>query len=549
MKSKNYAYLFVLFCLCFGCFSSQAQLKLQWASDNSALLSPEMISGVIDDPTDPALTVGVNFSVTGKDVSKLKISAKSSKQSVVKDNDLVFSGENAIRNLKIKPSGVGYGKITVSLTDGSSTVKYTLSYAASASASFPELTTFHTGMADASAAEVFEEDYFFVADDESNEIRFYHKDRSGLPVASFDLGSKCNVDAKEPEMDLEASTRGILFPNRIYWCGSLGNSKKGNIRSSRNRLVVTETVGSGETTSLKYVKHYDKLRENIIQWGDAKGYKLSASAADGMIPKRIDGFNVEGMAMGPDNSTCYIGFRAPLLPEPGKSLTNSNRKLALIVPVRDFESALNNGSLSGSNISDPILLDLNGRSIRSMERLKNGLYLIVAGMYDNGDKPALYLWSGYPENKPELLNIGLISFEEIHPEAFIEGKSSGDVTCIELISDNGTADYYGDKKEAKTLDVPYRKFRKDIIRIEHLPSGLSNVSDEQTAVYYVNESKSLFIFGDADSAEITDISGRSVLFKRTDGERMLNLQNLPKGIYIVRLTGKFGQITRKFTLK
>lgn len=67
---------------------------------------------------------------------------------------------------------------------------------------------------------------------------------------------------------------------------------------------------------------------------------MTAKAATGIEPKRIDGFNVEGIEIGPDGTSLYIGFRAPYV--------GSGNNNALICPLLNFETWFGIGSLSNS---------------------------------------------------------------------------------------------------------------------------------------------------------------------------------------------------------
>ena len=78
-------------------------------------------------------------------------------------------------------------------------------------------------------------------------------------------------------------------------------------------------------------------------------------------PKAINGYNIEGSVFAPDNTTLYIGFRAPLVP-------TANRTMAVIAPVLHFESWFNGGAPADTaTLGTPIeLVNLGGRGIRDM---------------------------------------------------------------------------------------------------------------------------------------------------------------------------------------
>src|SRR5207302_2964898 len=133
--------------------------------------------------------------------------------------------------------------------------------------------------------------------------------------------------------------------------------------------------------------------------GDTNGYNFSSSAAAGQDSKSPAGFAAEGMIFGPDNTTLYIGMRAPLVP-------TANRTKAVIAPVINFENWFNNGSPSGNpTFGSPIELDLGGRGIRDLVKLSNNSYIILAG--NPGGSPitsALFKWTGNASDVPVLLN-------------------------------------------------------------------------------------------------------------------------------------------------
>ena len=93
------------------------------------------VSGVIDDPTDPAATEGIWFNApTGS-----TLTFQSSNTSVVKVDDITAEEiQPGVFAVRIKPSGVGSTKITVKLSGASD---YTIQYAASDASKSLEQTT------------------------------------------------------------------------------------------------------------------------------------------------------------------------------------------------------------------------------------------------------------------------------------------------------------------------------------------------------------------------------------------------------------------------
>jgi len=441
------------------------------------------VSGVINDPSDPAATKGIVFTVSS---SVAVINATSNNTTVVPLSNINISKVNGKHIVKILPAAIGYATITlVANNSAGNSASYKIDYAASAASANPAATSFHTTASDASGASLVDSNYMFVADDESNVIRLYHRKQSGTALYALDVE---NAVGASSECDLEGSSLSVKFNTgkRIYWMGSMGNNKSGALRPDRNKVMATEISGDSSNATISVKSYSNQFRNALIGWGNAQGWNFTMSAADGMIPKRIDGFNVEGLSITPGGDTAYIGFRAPCVPVKGITPAASNRKYAIIAPVTNFETILNgNGNVNTVPLTgEPILFDLDGLGIRSIERTGNGKYLIVAGLYTGGGSPAVYLWDGIvpfnsgktpittssPVSKLVKLNLaGLQNLVQVstngdaegHPEAMI-AEANGDKLMISLISDNGSVDYYNDGTEAKDLDDDaFKKFRSD----------------------------------------------------------------------------------------
>ncbi|MFB6479698.1 hypothetical protein ACFCXF_05050 [Streptomyces virginiae] len=405
-------------------------------------LSASYLSGAVGATGDPVVNVTVGQS--GADASALTVSVSaSSKASVAGTGDATFTGGGAVRQLAVAARGRGYTNLTVKVTGlGGKTATKTLSYAASAAVQNPADARYLTGSADASAAVDVGGGYAVVADDESNVLRLYDRSRSGAPVRTWDFSSQLGVSK---EVDIEGATR---IGNTIYWTGSLGNNKDGEYKAPRNTVFTTTVSGSGASAQLTYGRSYKKLRDDLVAWDKANGnkYGFAAGTAEGEAPKQIDGFNVEGLEFAPGStSTAYLGFRAPLAPVvPGGK--------ALIVPVTNFDQVLASGvkATFGSGIE----LDLGGLSVRDIRKNAAGQYLILAGSWaadDNSDPYALYQWDGVPGHAP-VKRADLPTTDPGGWEAIVEVP---DLTVpgarVQLITDSGSADLYGDGTEAKDL--------------------------------------------------------------------------------------------------
>lgn len=357
--------------------------------------------------------------------------------------DVSVTGTGATRKVVVAARAQGYTDLTVKVTgvDGQTATK-TLHYAASAAVQYASDSRYFTGSSDASAAVDVGGGYTVVADDESNVLRLYDRSVSGAPVRTWDFSS--NIGASK-EIDIEGATR---VGDTIYWTGSLGNNKDGEYKADRNTVFTTTVTGSGASTVLAYGRSYKKLRDNLVAWDKANSnrFGFAAGTADGQIPKEINGFNVEGLEFAPGSTTtAYVGFRAPLSP----AVTGGK---ALIVPVTNFDKVLSSGT--AATFGTPIELDLGGLAIRDIRKNASNQYLIVAGSWaadDNSDPYALYSWDGDPAHAP-VKRLDLPTSDPGGWEAVVDVP---DLTVsgarAQLITDDGSADLYGDGTEAKDL--------------------------------------------------------------------------------------------------
>lgn len=423
--------------------------------------SPYPISGVISDPTDPASNLGLNFTISDSQTaaSSLSVSSVSSNLSVLPNSNIIISGTTSGRNIKIIPGSVGYSDVTINVSDGTNVTPYVIKYACSAASSTPTNTLWHTGMSDASDAIPIDDNYYISGDDELDVLNVYSRVSSGLPLLSFDYSSFLNLStATSPEVDLEAGTRSTTYSNRVYWMGSMstGGSSFG-IRPNRDRVFATNISGTGAATTFSVVGYYANLRANVVNWGDANGYNFSASAATGVDSKTINGYAAEGMVFGPDNTTLYVGLRAPLVPV-------ANRTKAVIAPILNFENWFNNGSPSSNpTFANPIELNLGGRGIRDLIKLSNGTYIIIAGNYSGSPiTSAVYKWTGYAVDNPILVTTAVNGILNLEGVMQVNVNSQLSTTQLQVISDGGGDIVYNDGIQSKDLlDLNLRKFRMD----------------------------------------------------------------------------------------
>ncbi len=450
--------------------------------DSAAVSSPSSpfgVSAVINDPTGPAQTLGIDFTISDNETpaTGLTVTATSSNVTVVPTANILVTGTAASRNVKIIPAAVGYSTITIIVNDGTASTSYILNYASSAASVVPASTRFHTGTSDASTAVFVDDNYMLVGDDENQGMRLYNRQNSGLPVNSFDFSSLLNltdVSGGIPrEVDIEASTR---IGNRIYWLGSHSNAANGNTRPNRNRLFATDITGAGATTNLTYVGRYDGLKTDLLNWDatnahglGANYFGLTASATTGLIPEAPagNGFNIEGLTMAPDGTTAYICFRAPIEP-------TTDRTKALIVSVTNFTSLVAGNPTAGpATFGAPIQLNLGGRGIREIKKNAGNEYLIIAGPHDGATGIApkdfrLYTWTGNPNDLPVLRTADITSLNAGGSfESIVDLPNPlTNTSQIQVLVDNGDAVFYGDGIAAKDLsENKFKKFRSDTLTL------------------------------------------------------------------------------------
>jgi hypothetical protein len=496
--------------------------------------SPYGLSGVIGDVTDPARTLGIYFTLAdaGTPVTSLTLTAVSSNTTVVPNANLVINGTAASRSLTINPVSVGYSNITLTVSDGFSNSTYIIAFAASDSipAINPNNTFQHTGLSDASDGVALDTNYYMVADDELDVLNVYSRNASGLPFTSYDYSTFLSLpDPANPEVDVEAGTKSPSIINRIFFTGSMSNGKGPAFanKPNRNRIFATTVTGTGAAASVSVVGWCD-IKAPLLAWGDANGYAFTASAAAGVDSKAPDGFAAEGMVFGPDNTTLYMGLRAPLVPI-------ANRVNAVIAPIINFETWFNNGAPSGNpTFGSPIELNLGGRGIRDIIRLSDGNYIIVAG--NPAASPltgAIYKWSGHAGDLPIQVTIPATASNFLNMEGAMEVVESGipSYSKLQVIMDGGSTILYNDAQEAKDFgDLKLRKFRSDVL------TGLDiNLCSGVTASVSSNDTTT---FCAGDSVTLTASSGSSYVW--SSGQTTSSIIVSSSGTYSVEVTNASG---------
>jgi hypothetical protein len=455
-------------------------------------------SGVFGDSTTPIFSGANGFPFTVSDVEtppgSLTVTISNSAPSLVTATLATVNAAAGQYRLDFgaPASASGIAAITVTVTDGNSQQRAaTFQYGVSNYDATRPNARYHTGASDASAAYAIDANYMIVANDEDQVLRVYDRNNSGAPAAQTDVTSLLNltdIDGGIPrEVDIEASA---FDGSKVFFIGSHDNHSGGNARPNRSRLFAVTVSGTGAATSLTFNGYYQYLKSDLIAWDNANGHGLgagylglAASAAAGVIPELPNGFNIEGLTFAPGSSTTlYVGFRAPLEP-------TSARTKGMIVPVTNGGSLL--GAPSGSAVfGAPMLFDLGGRGIRSMECNTSGC-LIVAGSVDGVENFALYRWTGNPANPPAPITVNLTNGSGYHPGLNPEGmiipanvNASGAI--IQVISDNGDTDWYNNGVIAKDLPITaHKKARSDYITlpIDPTPTPTLTITPTITRTY------------------------------------------------------------------
>jgi Protein of unknown function (DUF3616) len=232
----------------------------------------------------------------------------------------------------------------------------------------------HFGICDASGAIAIDEDHFVVANDEDNILRIYRTQESGAPVAKIEIDDYfVNVPIGK-EVDIEGATQ---IGDILYWISSHGRNKSGKPRPARQQFFANRWTGKAfEQVGASYIG----LLADLIESERLQAFDLAAAAE--LPPKAPGGLNIEGLTATPEGEM-LIGFRNPI---PGDR--------ALIVPLQNPQKLVTEKG-ARAKFGDPLLLDLGGLGIRSLEYwAAQQLYLIIAGAWDGSDAFALYSWAG-----------------------------------------------------------------------------------------------------------------------------------------------------------
>ena len=459
-------------------------------------LRSTMIMATVGDLTDVAVTNGIDFQVQegyspvncirSSDCS-YSVFATSSNQTVVAPAGLPVQRIGDLWNLKITPSDSGITEITVKVTKsglGQHEHEYVFTYMALPpvfndvnSGNGGNIARRHRKIADASAAISVGNGEMLVAGDEHvglhDGIYLYNQTVSGEWTQNLDLswesGIRWSPLLTDPpsELDLEG---GLRDGNTAWWIGSSSNNKDGKCRPNRHGLFkvnlnfdLDDNYQSADLVSSRF-----DIGDQFVAWDNANthqrgpshyGFFHSHGASldpfegcwldiDAPLPwvnlgsvwiaKRIDGFNIEGLARAPLGSAvneALIGFRAPIVPHTLSGGTLRTR--ALLVPT--ILSA--NPNLT---FGTPIELDLGGRGVRSIARNNQGEYLIIAGSYGEHGEPTAAEWAAAGGSGPPPNDFRLYTWSGKDPDITLHPADVPVLQAVDLTTlRHGTGSFEG----------------------------------------------------------------------------------------------------------
>jgi hypothetical protein len=304
------------------------------------------------------------------------------------------------------------------------------------------------GICDASAAVPLGQDQFIVGNDEAdnkkgNLLRVYSSQESGKASKIIPINDFVNTDK---EIDLEAVTE---LNGVIYWMTSHGRNSSGEIKPKRHQLFATKLTGDDSILeqvgqSYTHLLYWELLTESKLKY-------LRENDLERLAPK-LGGINIEGLTATPEGDL-LIGFRSPL----------TENKALLVALKNPLE--LVTQSKAKAQFDEPILLDLNGLGVRSIEYWSViQAYIIVAGEVGGGDRFALYLWSGNPNENPAIIDLTFPV--DFRPESVLFYSHLGD--RFQILSDDGTIERVDGQqcKKIEDSENPEKYFRSIWVKIE-----------------------------------------------------------------------------------
>lgn len=310
----------------------------------------------------------------------------------------------------------------------------------------------HQGICDASAAVPLGQDRFIVGNDEAdkelgNMLRVYNSKASGNLLKVMDINDYFDNNPKHKEIDLEAVSE---LDGVIYWITSHGRNKDAEQKLPRHQFFANKITEDQLSVKQEGKSYTQIVLRDMLE--DPKFAQLSLKTAETIAPKKPGGLNIEGLTVTPEKEL-LIGFRNPI-PQ-GK---------ALLIPLKNPSDLIAKNMNVKAIFGDPILLDLEGFGIRSIEYWSViDSYLIIAGQFDQGENFALYSWSGKKEDKPSRITIDFP--KGFRPESILFYPHLKDQ--FQILSDDGAiVRANGQKcKDIPEKDNPEKFFRSVWVKV------------------------------------------------------------------------------------
>ncbi|URF08018.1 DUF3616 domain-containing protein [Cupriavidus campinensis] len=285
----------------------------------------------------------------------------------------------------------------------------------------------YAGLCDASAGFSLGPDHFVVVGDERNVLTVYQPGQARA-VKTFTLGNFLGTD-DDGESDLEGAA---VVGQRAYVISSHGRNAKGKVQGRRHRFFAVE-LDPGRLSLKPVGRPYQDLLKDLVAAPALASLPLKAAAE--RAPESPGGLNIEGLAAA--DGGLLIGFRNPLVD--GK---------AILVPLENPDGLID---AKPAKFGSPVLLDLGGRGIRSIERVAHG-YVIAAGPVADDGTFALYRWSGAASDRP--VAFGQSAIATLKPEAIFTMPGT---QRLRILSDDGGV--LRDGVECKRLPAARQGFR------------------------------------------------------------------------------------------
>lgn len=321
-----------------------------------------------------------------------------------------------------------------------------------------------------------------VANDGDNTLRAYDAAQGGPAQAVAALDDHLGIPPddrgrRRGRADIEAAAE---MGGRVYWIASHSRENdEGELRPNRYRFFATDAslvAGSTGAIELRTVGVARSLLEALsherLGLRDAIGVDPQGNLRrrDGNAKAERGGLNIEGLARGVENGTLLIGLRSPL--RDGNAILLGFLNPAAVVDRSNEVPAID---------PHPILLNLGGRGVRSIEYLEGApadrRYLIVAGRADGADDFTIFRWSGERGAPAQEIASAASLLRRLAdesdprwgerfrfgPEAMIadpEGQT------LQLLSDDGDRIVDGSECQADRTPVQRRSFRGIVLRIE-----------------------------------------------------------------------------------